>query len=59
VDEGSWAPDGLGGGTITVTVTPPGGKATTYTAVMITEGGRWKVLATMPLAPPPADGASP
>jgi hypothetical protein len=58
-DEGSWAPDGMGGGTITVTVTPPGATATTYTAVMVEEGGRWKVLATMPLAPPRANGASP
>jgi hypothetical protein len=52
--EQSWAPDGVGGGTIAVTVTPPGGAAVTYAAVMVREGGRWKVLATVPLAAAPA-----
>ena len=50
VAERSWAPDGIGGGTMTVTVTPPGGAAVTYAAVMELETTGWKVLATVPLA---------
>jgi hypothetical protein len=49
VDEKSWAPDGLGGGTIAVTVTAPGEPPRAYAAVMVSERGRWKVLATFPL----------
>ncbi|MGW3098296.1 hypothetical protein ACWDCC_33195 [Streptomyces sp. NPDC001102] len=45
----SWEPDGAGGGVMTVTVAPPGGTAVDYAAVMVNEGGSWKVLATMPL----------
>jgi hypothetical protein len=52
--EHSWAPDGVGGGTIAVTVTPLWGTAVTYAAVMVREGGRWKVLATVPLGVAPA-----
>jgi hypothetical protein len=54
----SWQPDGLGGGTMTVTVTPPGQPATTYTAIMVKEQSGWKVLGTMPMAPSNA-GTSP
>src|SRR5690348_16943017 len=43
-DVASWAPDGLGGGTMLVTVTPPGGRPATYAAVMVQEQGQWKVL---------------
>src|SRR5262245_2895773 len=42
-DVRSWAPDGIGGGTMLVTVTPPGGKPVTYAAVMVQQDGRWKV----------------
>lgn len=52
----SWAPDGAGGGVMTVTVAPPGGPAVGYAAVMVNEGGSWKVLATMRL---PAAAATP
>jgi hypothetical protein len=46
-DERSWAPDGVGGGTILVTIRPPDRPASTYAAVMVNEGGSWKVLATV------------
>jgi hypothetical protein len=46
VDERSWSPDSVGGGTIVVTVIPPGSVAQTYAAVMVSEHGSWKVLAT-------------
>ena len=56
--EGSWAPDGAGGGTVMVTVTPPQGGPVSYAAVMVHEAGGWKVLATFPLASSgPADGS--
>jgi hypothetical protein len=48
--EGSFAPDGAGGGTVMVTVTPPQGGPVSYAAVMVHEAGGWKVLATLPLA---------
>lgn len=47
----SWQPDGLGGGTMTVTVTSPGQAAVTYSAVMVKEEDGWKVLGTVPMAP--------
>ncbi|HUR75088.1 MAG TPA: hypothetical protein VMZ00_12495 [Sporichthya sp.] len=47
----SWQPDGLGGGTMTVTVTSPGQPAVTYTAVMVKEPSGWKVVGTVPLTP--------
>lgn len=46
----SWASDGVGGGTVMVTVSPPRGAPVTYAAVMVHESNGWKVLATMPLA---------
>ena len=49
VDEKSWLPDGVGGGVMTVTVTPPGLATVTYAAVMVHENGVWKVAATLPL----------
>jgi len=58
VDEGSWAPDGVGGGTIKVSLTVPGGSSTIYLAVMVREPDGWKVLATVPTvdkAPVPAE----
>jgi hypothetical protein len=58
VSDGSWAPDGAGGGTVMVTVTPPQGGPVSYAAVMVHEAGGWKVLATFPLASSrPADGS--
>jgi hypothetical protein len=44
----SWAPDGLGGGTMLVTVASPGQPTVTYAAVMVFEHNQWKVLATFP-----------
>lgn len=64
-DPASWHADGLGGGTITVTVKVPGGATTVYTAMMIKERTGWKVIGTIPMAKPPAgqqpaaDGAAP
>jgi hypothetical protein len=49
VDKGSWRPDGVGGGTLLVTVRPPAGAAVTYVAVMVREPDGWKVLTTVPL----------
>lgn len=48
-EESSWAPDGVGGGTLTVTITAPGQPPTRYAAVMVHETSGWKVLATVPL----------
>ncbi|GAA0610646.1 hypothetical protein GCM10009547_10860 [Sporichthya brevicatena] len=47
----TWQPDGLGGGTMTVTVTSPGQPAVTYTAVMVKEQSGWKVVGTVPMNP--------
>ena len=64
-DPASWHADGLGGGTITVTVRIPKGTTTVYTAMMIKEPSGWKVIATIPMVKPPAgqepavDGAAP
>jgi len=57
--EKSWAPDGVGGGTMLVTVAVPGRAPVTYDAIMVSEGGRWKVLATVPVAASPPAGAVP
>ena len=56
-DARSWAPDGLGGGTMLVTVTVPGHAPVRYDVIMVSEAGRWKVLATI-RAPAPARQAS-
>lgn len=53
-DEKSWAPDGVGGGTMLVTVTMPGHAPVTYDAIMVSQGGQWKVLATIPVAASPS-----
>jgi hypothetical protein len=50
-NEATWHPDGLGGGTITATVTAPGAPTTVYTVMMIKEPTGWKVVGTMPMAP--------
>jgi hypothetical protein len=50
VDEKSWAPDGVGGGTIKVTVTAPGKPPVSYATVVVFENDQWKVLATFPLS---------
>lgn len=49
VDERSWAPDGLGGGVVQVTLRTPDGERTPYVAVMVQENGEWKVLSTVPV----------
>jgi hypothetical protein len=49
-NEASWHPDGLGGGTMTVTVTLSGKPAVTYSAIMVKEKTGWKVVGTMPMA---------
>jgi len=43
----SWAPDGIGGGTINVVMTVPGQADSRYVAVMVKEDGQWKLLGTM------------
>jgi|GEM_PF-2064128 len=63
-DEASWHPDGLDGGTITVTVSAPGATPSTYTAIMIKEPSGWKVVGTVPMAAgggsaPAVKGAAP
>lgn len=49
VDEGSWSPDGAGGGVIAVAITSPGRGTTDYAAIMLLEGAEWKVVATVPM----------
>jgi hypothetical protein len=51
-DVASWAPDGIGGGTMLVTVARPGQVPMTYAAVMVFEHHSWKVLATFPVTAP-------
>jgi hypothetical protein len=61
-DEATWHPDGLDGGTITVTMTAPGTPPAVFSAVMIKEPSGWKVVGTMPMnpgAPPAATGTAP
>jgi hypothetical protein len=48
-NESSWHPDGLGGGTMTVTVAPSGRPPVTYSAIMVKEQTGWKVVGTMPM----------
>jgi len=57
-DQATWHADGLGGGTITVTVRVPGQPVAIYTAMMIKEASGWKVVATIPMLAP-AKGAQP
>ena len=45
----TWAPDGAGGGTMTVRVAAPGKPPVTYATVMVREPDGWKVLATIPM----------
>jgi len=45
----TWAPDGAGGGTMTVRVAAPGKRPVTYATVMVREPDGWKVLATIPV----------
>lgn len=64
-DEASWHPDGLDGGTITITMTAPAVAPATYTAIMIKESSGWKVIGTIPMTPtnrgtaPAGQGAAP
>lgn len=48
----TWSPDGSGGGTMTVKITPPGQPTVVYAAVMVREPDGWKVLATIPASAP-------
>lgn len=56
-DQKSWAPDGVDGGTMLVTVRVPGHAPVTYDAIMVSQGGQWKVLATIPVAASPSAAA--
>lgn len=47
----TWQPDGLGGGTMTVTLVGGGQPTVVYSAVMIEEDDGWKVVGTIPLLP--------
>jgi hypothetical protein len=58
-DEKSWSPDGVGGGTMLVTVAVPGHAPVTYDAIMVSQGGQWKVLATILVAASPSAAAVP
>ena len=58
VAESSWAPDGVGGGTVMVSVTTTQGAPVTYLAVMVYEPSGWKVLATLPVASTPPRSSS-
>lgn len=53
-DPASWAPDGIGGGTMDVVVSAPGQPDVGFVAVMVNEGGSWKVLGTMEQTAGPA-----
>lgn len=56
-DEASWAPDGVGGGVIAVSLRSPGLPTTDFAVVMVLESGHWKVAATVPISEqPPASG---
>jgi hypothetical protein len=63
-DESTWHPDGLDGGTITVTMTAPATAPATFSVIMIKEPSGWKVVGTVPMAPgnaaaPPTVGPAP
>lgn len=49
VVEGSWAPDGIGGGTVLADVTYPGQEPARYLIVVQQESGEWRILATLPV----------
>ena len=46
-DSSTWAPDGIGGGTMNVVLSLGGQPDRRYVAVMVKEDGEWKVLATL------------
>jgi hypothetical protein len=48
VNDSTWAPDGVGGGTISVTITAPGEQPVEYLALVTMENGAWKIDATLP-----------
>jgi hypothetical protein len=56
-DVKSWAPDGVGGGSMLVTIKAPGKSPASYYAVMVREDGQWKVLATIGLPRAAATGS--
>ena len=51
IDESSWSPNGIGGGTILVTVTAPDGPPAQYLALVSSYDGGWKIDATLPSTP--------
>lgn len=51
VHDGTWAPDGFGGGTIVATVTYPGEPAVVYLVSVIEEADGWKIMGTTEMAP--------
>lgn len=46
-DSSTWAPDGIGGGTMNVVLSREGQPDRRFVAVMVKENGEWKVLATL------------
>jgi hypothetical protein len=50
----SWGPDGIGGGTMNVVLSIPGQPDTRYVAIMVKEGGLWKVIGTLEQSEGPA-----
>lgn len=46
-DQQTWAPDGIGGGTMEVVLSTPGRSDERFIAVMVKEDGQWKVLGTL------------
>jgi hypothetical protein len=55
----TWAPDGLGGGTMTVSLTVPGEAPEKYLALMDKEVDGWKVSMTMLLNSAPTPSVAP
>lgn len=46
-ESSTWAPDGIGGGTMNVVLSLEGQPDQRFLAVMVNENGEWKVLATL------------
>lgn len=58
-DAASWLPDGTGsGGVIQVLVTRQGRSPVMYLAIMVSESGQWRVLATAPITAQPSPKAT-
>lgn len=48
IDGSTWSPNGVGGGTILVTITAPNSSPASYLTLVSAYDGVWKVDATMP-----------